>query len=487
MIQHLTFDELDRLITRIRSILWEEDGVMNADKLWDNDMLGQIADALRFTKLGPTYHIPHPVSDGVAPAPVTPLPVSEASVVDPMTYKVVAKRGRKPKPRNQLQSALETIIKSLPKRGLQHPTFDQVVLLEHSRISSHGAATNVWSFEVGSGLDFPVVVYQKDLLDALKRAGPEPMFKLSQGTGSTTSLCVYGEAATLVGIHEALLEDWPREFVFPPSAARGTLTAPTVKTIVDIAAFSSTDTTRDTLNCVYLDRDVAVATDGYRLELRVADVPENLRKIKINNMAIKAIASFTNPDYRHVDEHLQLSEGIATLKIRTPSSPFPDYRHVLPKSSEVDVRTTVAFDRKQLYNFVSKCSKDVSGTVVLSIARSVEPNMWVHEGAYFKETTRDGDVSDTRMSCLLDRPAPRRDKNGERLDYEDISIGFSPVYLTQALESSELTYVYINILDSFAPIIISNEGYISILDLAPEGDLERPITSNCNVLMPKRV
>lgn len=475
MIQHLTFDELDRLITRIRSILWEEDGVMNADKLWDNDMLGQIADALRFTKLGPTYHIPHPVSDGVAPAPVTPLPVSEASVVDPMTYKVVAKRGRKPKPRNQLQSALETIIKSLPKRGLQHPMFDQVVLLEHSRISSHGAATNVWSFEVGSGLDKPVVVYQKDLLDALKRAGPEPVFSFSNGH-TNNSLCVSGEASTLVGTLSEVLEDWPREFVFPPSAARGTLTAPTVKTIVDIAAFSSTDTKRDTLNCVYLDRDVAVATDGHRLELRVADVPENLRKIKINNLTIKAIASFTNPDYQHVDEHLQLSEGIATLKIRTPGSPFPDYRHVLPKSSEVDVRTTVCVDRKQLYNFVSKCSKDVSSTVVLSIARSVKPDMWVFGGAYFKETTRDGDVSDARMSCLLNRPAPRRDKNGEHLDYDDISVGFSPTYLTQALESSERVYVYINILDSFSPIVISNGG-----------DLKTSLASNCNVLMPKRV
>ena len=473
--QHLTIAQLDKLIASVRNILWLDEGSMNPDKIWDTDMLGSIADLFIANNLGP--------SD---PSTTVPAP---AVMSAPAIVAVPAKRGRKPKPRNQLQSALETIIKSLPKRGLQHPTFDQVVLLEHSRISSHGAATNVWSFEVGSGLDFPVVVYQKDLLDALKRAGPEPVFSYPFSNSHTNnSLCVSGEASTLVGTLSEVLEDWPREFVFPPSAARGTLTAPTVKTIVDIAAFSSTDTTRDTINCVYLDRDVAVATDGYRLELRVADVPENLRKIKINNLAIKAIASFTNPDYQHVDEHLQLSEGFATLKIRTPSSPFPNYRHVLPKSSEVDVRTTVAFDRKQLYNFVSKCSKDVSSTVVLSIARSVEPDMWVHEGAYFKETTRDGDVSDTRMSCLLDRPAPRRDKNGEHLDYEDISIGFSPVYLTQALESSERAYVYINILDSFAPIIISNEGYISILDsLAPEGDLERPITSNCNVLMPKRV
>ena len=471
--QHLTIAQLDKLIASVRNILWLDEGSMNPDKLWDTDMLGSIADLFIANNLGPS----DPSTTVSAPT-VTSAPAIVA---------VPAKRGRKPKPRNQLQTALETIIKSLPKRGCQHPMFDQVVLLEHSRISSHGAATNVWSFEVGSGLDKPVVVYQKDLLDALKRAGPEPVFSFSNGHAHN-SLCVSGEASTLVGTLPEVLEDWPREFVFPPSAARGTLTAPTVKTIVDIAAFSSTDTTRDTLNCVYLDRDVAVATDGYRLELRVANVPENLRKIKINNLAIKAIASFTNPDYQHVDEHLQLSEGIATLKIRTPGSPFPNYRHVLPKSSEVDVRTTVAFDRKQLLNFVSKCSKDVSSTVVLSIARSVEPDMWVHEGAYFKETTRDGDVSDTRMSCLLDRPAPRRDKNGEHLDYEDISIGFSPVYLTQALESSELTYVYINILDSFAPIIISNEGYISILDsLAPEGDLETPITSNCNVLMPKRV
>jgi len=150
MIQHLTFDELDRLITRIRSILWEEDGAMNADKPWNNDALDQIADALRLAKLGPTCHIPHPVSDGASPTPFTSLPVSEASVVDPVTYKVVAKRGRKPKLRNELQSALETIIKSLPKRGSQHIVFDQVVLLEHSRISSHDLATNVWSFEVGS-------------------------------------------------------------------------------------------------------------------------------------------------------------------------------------------------------------------------------------------------------------------------------------------------------------------------------------------------
>jgi len=66
---------------------------MNAHKMWSKDMLDQIVDVFCLTRPGQTYHIPYLVSNGVPPVPFTSLPVSEASVVDPMTYKVVTRRG----------------------------------------------------------------------------------------------------------------------------------------------------------------------------------------------------------------------------------------------------------------------------------------------------------------------------------------------------------------------------------------------------------
>lgn len=465
MIQHLTFDELDRLITRIRSILWEEDGVMNADKLWDNDMLGQIADALRFTKLGPTYHIPHPVSDGVPPTPVTPLPVSEASVVDPMTYKVVAKRGRKPKPRNQLQTALETIIKSLPKRGLQHPTFDQVVLLDHSMLTCHAAATNVWSFEVGSGLDKPVVVFHKDLLDALKRAGPEPRLSLEP-----EYLVVAGDATTRVRINEVLVEDWPRHPALQRSIGCVKMTEPVIKTIVEVAEFSSTDRTRENISCVFINGSDVVGTDGHRLERRVLqDFPQLPTPVKINNLCTKALSTFTNAEFSYDDTFLQFSEGAVTLTIRALHTTFPDYRNVLPKSGEKFTRTVASFDRKQLHSFLSGCKNDIRNALLLELNSELEDDSWNHDGASLKEYIEGG--SETHMTCYVRRP---RLKDGE--SYKNLRVGFTPDYLTQALESSDLQFVHLHILDEFAPVIVSDKP-----------DFDEALDGNINVLMPKRV
>lgn len=399
---------------------------------------------------------PAPVA---APAPVPAAPVPVAAVPAP------AKRGRKPKPRNQLQVALETIIKTLPKRSLQHSTFDQVVLLDHSRLSCHGAAHNVWSFEVGSGLDKPVAVFHRDLLEALKRAGVEPTFSIEGDY-----LLVSGEVTTRVRINGVVGEEWPREYVLPPSAARGTLTPALIKAIEGAAEFASDDRTRTGITCVLLDAQDVVATDGHRLEHRLAYVPDNLKGVRIDSVNVKAIAHFNSPEYLH-DGYMVLTEGYASLRFRLGADLFPDWRRVVPGPSEDMSRTSVTFDRQQLLGFVSKCKSGMIGTAVLRLPGCVTADEWVPDAVELDELMVDSGAR-TKLKAFVVRPTLKEDKD----EYQSLTVGVTPDYLTQALQSSDMQYVTLHILDEFAPLLVSDHA-----------DFDKAREQDYNVLMPKRI
>lgn len=399
------------------------------------------------------------------PAPVLPAPLP-AAPVPVAAAPAPAKRGRKPKQRNQMQVALETIIKSLPKRSLQHSTFDQVVLLDHSRLSCHGAATNVWAFEVGSGLDKPVAVFHRDLLDALKRAGDEPTFAIEGDY-----LLVSGAATTRVRINEAVGEEWPREHVFPPSAAAGNMTPALIKAIEGAAEFASEDRTRFGITCVLLDTQEVVGTDGHRLEHRLACVPENLKGVRIDSISVKALAHFSNPEYVHDNEHLLLMEGTMSLRLRLGTEVYPAWRRVVPGESEDSVRTSVTFDRQQLLGFISKCKSSMTGTAVLRLPGCVPAGEWVPEAVELDEPMVDSGAR-TKLKAFVVRPPLKQGKD----EYQSLTVGVTPDYLTQALQSSDMQYVTLHILDEFAPLLISNDC-----------DFAEARTADYNVLMPKRI
>lgn len=448
LIDHLTIAELNTVIGRIRSILWEEDGVMNPDKIWDTDMLGLIADAMRAYKLDATTP---------APAPVMAAPASVPTAAP------AAKRGRKPKAlSNPLLAAATLIQKTLPPRSMQHPTFDQFVCIGSNRIESHGAATNVWSFEAGSGLNTDVVVATKDLIDALQRAGEAPSFRIEGDY-----LVITGSAATTrVRVNTALLEDWAKSHAVEGARYHsGTIKTEVLRTIVAVAEFCSTDITRPGINYVLLDNDTVVGTDGMRLEMQRADIPPELTGVRLPAACMKALSWFENAEFRISATFLSLSTGGASLRVRLGTETFPSWRNVMPKTSESTERTSLTFKRDDLMRFMKACKNNAQGTALLTIPVDTDLEVWTH-AALLKEIGTDGNV-DATVEVYVSTARRKR---------EELRVGFTPSYLAQALAVSSLPYVTLHVLDAFAPVVVSdNAEFISAVD------------QGCNILMPKRI
>lgn len=200
----------------------------------------------------------------------------------------------------------------------------------------------------------------------------------------------------------------------------------------------SSDESRPALNGICIGGGVAVATDGHRLHTAPAvDSPDE--PVIVHRRALSALSALGAP-LRYAVEvgQVGIAGPVGSLTVRRPLEAFPDWKRVVPTTSEAEITA----DADALRSAVRTCTALLAGKHALL-------RLEVRDGDALTVSTTHPDLGDAQaevsVQCDSDTVGP---------------IGCNPAYLLDALAAVAPSggEVRIGCADSFAPMVVRGVG-----------------------------
>ena len=286
-----------------------------------------------------------------------------------------------------------------------------------------------------------ITVNARDLYDIV-RGMPERSVHVKMTDGSGLEVSCGKIIFRLVGMPAADFPEMPstegaRSFVYPAS---------TLASVVDLTVFAvATDEARYYLGGVYLEIPEgqplrAVATDGHRLSLVDADMPEDSsldlsKGVILPRKVLTELRKVIETKEGHVEvgimeKHVVFRYGTVTLSSLLIEGDFPDYRQVLPKMATIEV----AVRRQDLLSALKRVT-------ILSADRTWPAKLSV-----------EGDM------VVLASNNPSKGEARETIEViqgeGEITIGVNAHYLMEVLQVVDATDVQLGFTDELNPCML---------------------------------
>ena len=340
--------------------------------------------------------------------------------------------------RDSLATALGTVSRALSNRGAVQVLNGILLRAEEGKLTL--AATDMEislrASTAGEVSGDGAVVVPGRLLTDLVRLLPDDNVTLTHEEGQGVLVVQSGSHSSRINVYSA--EDFPR--LPPTDVSMHTIGAPALlATIEKVARAASRDESRPVLTGILVkfegDRLVMAATDSYRLAVKETDLEAGGADLEaiIPARALQELArlgaSAESIQLGVHENHVIFSAGDVWLTSRRIDGQFPNYKQLLPETSEAEVTTA----REPLLHVIRRAGVLAQRNAPLRL-RFAEGELVV--------SAQTQDVGEGQESLAIDY-------SGEPLE-----IGFNPDFLRDGLEAVSGETVQLRLINPLRPGLI---------------------------------
>ena len=347
--------------------------------------------------------------------------------------------------RDSLAGALSTVSRALSTRGAVQVLNGILLKGEDGKLTL--AATDMEiSLRATAGGDVAgdgAVVVPGRLLTDLVRLLPDESVTLAYEEGHGVLAVQSGSHSSRINVYSA--EDFPR--LPPTDVALHTIAAPALLATIDkVARAASRDESRPVLTGILVrfegQRLIMAATDSYRLAVKEteleaagADLEAIIPARALQELARLAAGADTVELGVH-ENHVLFSAGGVWLTSRRIDGQFPNYKQLLPETSEAEVTTP----REPLLQVIRRAGVLAQRNAPLRL-RFAEGELVVSA-----QTQDVGEAHETLPVAY---------------DGEPLEIGFNPDFLRDGLEAVSGDSVQLKLINPLRPglIVSPDEGF----------------------------